>query len=333
MNQSSKTAIVTGSNGYIGGQTVRAFKDQGYSVLGIDWRNIRNRNVADGFLHSNCSYPSIAEFAAYNEVETIVHTAGSSLVGPSVKDPAEYYLNNVGNTASFLKNLADHGWKGNFIFSSSASVYGDPEYTPIDEDHYTNPISPYGNSKLAVEMLLKDAATAYGMGMVALRYFNACGADVTAKHGQEPNATHLVARICENALNPIGKLTIFGNNYPTHDGTCIRDYVHVQDIADAHLVAASIAKPGSFQVYNLGDGVGHSNLEVIRAFEEVSALKVNYEFGPRRDGDPAILVADARKFCTVSGWAPKYSDLATIVSTAYNWYRSDTFKLLKKDDV
>ena len=323
----NKQITVTGASGYIGGQIAKTYKELGYAVVGVDNRHVIDRTrFCDMFMRTNCADPHVADMALKSDV--IVHTAGSSLVGPSVQDPAPYYTNNVGNMASFIKNLVQRGWKGTFIFSSSASVYGEPVTEIIDEEHSKIPISPYGQTKYDGELLLRDSARAYGFAAVALRYFNACGADLQGEHGQEPNATHLVARICEEVLHQ-RELTIFGDNYPTPDGTCIRDYLHVQDIADAHALVPAIAKPGQLQSFNLGAGFGHSNLEVIRAFEEHIGKKVNYKIGPIRAGDPSILIANSEKFKNAADWQPKYSDLATIVKSAWLWYNSDIYKALR----
>ena len=321
--------MVTGASGYIGGQIAKTFQEQGYRVVGVDWRNIPGRaNYCNLFMNKNCDELSVANMVRTLDIEVIVNTAGSSLVGPSVQDPAPYYVNNVGSMAKFLENLNKSGWKGTFIFSSSASVYGEPVTEVIDEDHPKAPISPYGQTKWDGEVMLNECARAYGMKMIALRYFNACGADLAGAHGQEPNATHLVARICEEVL--FGReLTVFGDNYPTKDGTCIRDYLHVQDIADAHLAAIPIARAGELQSFNLGMGVGSSNLEVIRAFEAATGKTVNFKFGPIREGDPSILIANTDKFKAATGWQAKHSDLATIAKSAWLWYNSDTYKRLR----
>jgi UDP-glucose 4-epimerase len=321
--------MVTGASGYIGGQVAKTFQERGYRVVGVDWRNIPGRdNFCNVHMKRNCDEQSVANMVRTLDIEIIVNTAGSSLVGPSVQDPAPYYVNNVGSMAKFVDNLNKVGWKGTFIFSSSASVYGEPVTEVIDEDHPKVPISPYGQTKWDGEVLLRDSAQAYGMKMIALRYFNACGADLAGAHGQEPNATHLVARICEEVL--FGReLTVFGDSYPTKDGTCIRDYLHVQDIAEAHLAAIPIAREGELQSFNLGMGTGSSNLEVIQAFETAVGQKVNFKFGPIREGDPSTLISNTDKFKTATGWQPKHSDLATIVRSAWLWYNSDTYNRLR----
>lgn len=322
--------MVTGASGYIGGQVAKTFQENGYRVVGVDWRDIPDRkNFCNVHVSRNCDEQSVTNMVKTLGIEIIVNTAGSSLVGPSVQDPAPYYVNNVGSMAKFIENLHNVGWKGTFIFSSSASVYGEPVTEVIDEDHPKTPISPYGQTKWDGELLLRDSARAYGMKAIALRYFNACGADLAGAHGQEPNATHLVARICEEVL--FGReLTVFGNNYPTKDGTCIRDYLHVQDIADAHLAALPIARAGELQSFNLGMGVGSSNLEVIRAFEAATGQTVNFKFGPIREGDPSTLIANTDKFKKATGWEPKHSDLDTIAKSAWLWYNSRRYRQLRE---
>jgi UDP-glucose 4-epimerase len=325
-NQTKKRVVITGAGGYIGAHTCLAFKDAGYEVVGID-RNFSTAQWTTEF----CDVAILADFSELQiagtplaDADGFVHIAGSSLVGPSVTDPAPYYMNNVGNTAKLLARLADANYKGKFIFSSSAAVYGEPIQSSIVETHPTVPISPYGQSKLMAEQVIADCAEAYGFKAAALRYFNACGADPKQRHGQVKGATHLIARLCENVLN--GNTTIVnGDDYPTQSGTCVRDYLHVSDIAAAHVDAVEKINK-TFDAYNLGTGTGWSIAEVIDHFEKITGKKVPVEYGPRREGDPAVLVANGSKFHTEFGWIPACSRIDTVIATAWEWYQSERYK-------
>jgi len=237
-----------------------------------------------------------------------------------MKDPETYYKNNFVKTKHLLDFLRSIGWSGRFIFSSSAATYGNPIITPCSEVDPTEPISPYGESKLMIEWLLKSYQRAYGLDFVAFRYFNACGADSQARHGQAPGATHIVARILENYL--AGQdFVCNGNDYDTPDGTCIRDYVHVADIADAHILALNKLLVVS-DVYNLGTTTGASNLEVMKTAASVIGNYFVCQYGPRREGDPALLTADATKFINHANWQPKYN-LKDVIEHAWAWYRCE----------
>jgi UDP-glucose 4-epimerase len=313
--------IVTGASGYIGGQTSIMLKDQGYEVYGIDWarlpEHLYSLNLFEGFLQFDIDSVESCQWIKTVMPDAIIHCAGTSLVGPSVLNPEEYYENNFVKTKHLLDFLRSIGWQGRFIFSSSASTYGNPIITPCCEVDPTEPISPYGESKLMIEWLLKSYQRAYGLDFVTFRYFNACGADPQARHGQAPSATHIIARILENYL--AGKNFVCnGNDYETPDGTCIRDYVHVADIAQAHIMALDSTLVKS-DVYNLGTTTGASNLEVLGTANTVIDDEPLWNYGPRRDGDPALLTADASKFSNHAGWIPKYN-LTEIITHAWAWY-------------
>lgn len=319
----NKRILVTGCEGYIGGHTCMALKDSGYEVVALDnvsSRNMWRHDLYDTSIISDINYLNVEwlDFAG------IVHLAGTSLVGPSIETPALYYHNNVGGTAKLLLWLASHGFKGTFVFSSSASVYGNVDTDLISENYTTNPINPYGQSKLMAEKVIEDSAKAYGMTAVSLRYFNACGADLHGRFGQMPNTTHIIAKLAESVLNN-RPFVIYGNDYPTDDGTCVRDYLHVSDIAEAHILALESAS-APYNVYNLGTGTGHSILELISVFEQVTNTKINMQHGVRRNGDPARLVADSSRFSADFNWRPNYSSLETIISTAWQWYNSDRYR-------
>lgn len=325
-----KCVAITGCNGYIGGQTVLRFKDLGYYVIGVD-RNTTSpwiRSTVDTFINGEFTNPIFINSIIDKNPSALIHIAGTSLVGPSMTDPGPYYLNNVGNTSKLLSVLASRGWKKTVVFSSSAAVYGDPGSTTITEQSEKLPISPYGQSKLMAEQVLRDCAAGYGFKTIALRYFNACGADSRVRHGQLKEATHLIARIMETIVNK-GVFTLNGDDYQTPDGTCVRDYLHVEDIANAHYLSTLFSegmKPGSSVEFNLGSGQGVSIKEIIASVERITGRMVLTHTGPRRKGDPATLVASAYKFKKETGWKPDASGIDNIVRSAWAWYNSAEYK-------
>jgi UDP-arabinose 4-epimerase len=254
--------------------------------------------------------------------DIIVHCAGTSLVGPSIDDPGEYYNNNIAKTIKLLNCVTNFEKKPLIMFSSSASVYGEPDHSPITENARKNPISPYGNTKAMTETMLKDYWGAYAVPSVCFRYFNAAGSvPDTYDLGQEPDATHIIARVLEASIAGSG-ITINGENFDTHDGTCIRDYVHVWDIARAHVMAADHHygyASAVHRIYNLGTSTGVSNREIVDYVAEKYGL-TQIDYGQRRIGDPPELVADAKFVEAEIGWRPEYSDIATIIDSAYKWY-------------
>ena len=314
----SDTVIVTGSSGYIGGQTVLQLKDAGHRVIGIDIRpspaNIRQ--ALSHVLQGDFASQGSIDFMFMHQPSAIIHCAGTSLVGPSVRDPELYYENNFVRTKRLLDAVVANKSPIRVIFSSSAAVYGDPIMCPCQEEDPPLPISPYGESKHMVELLLQSYQRAYGLDFIAFRYFNAAGADPTGRHGQAPGASHIVARLLEN-IKYQQPFTLNGNNYPTADGTCVRDYIHVADIANAHILAIdSNVAPG---IYNLGTSTGHSNLEVINVAQRITNTALVIEVGAQRDGDPAMLTASPVKFQLATNWQPMFT-LDDIVSHAWNWY-------------
>src|SRR5262249_50358539 len=255
-------------------------------------------------------------------IEAVVHFAAFTYVGESVQDPAKYYQNNVVNTLNFLECLRRHRI-GRFVFSSTAAVYGNPERVPITEEEPKRPINPYGQGKLTVEHALSDYARAYGWGVAALRYFNASGASPDGTIGEDHTPqTHLIPLVIQAVLAQRPHIEIYGTDYATPDGTCIRDYIHVDDLADAHLLALEHLGPGKELCYNLGIGRGYSVREVIRIVEQVTGKPVPVKEGPRRAGDPPSLVASSEKIQRELGWRPRYTELRAIVETAWNWHRS-----------
>lgn len=325
-----KWVAVTGACGYIGGQTVLKFKDKGYKVLGVDRAATAPwiRQACDAFVEGDFTNLMFVLNVVNNNVEAIIHCAGTSLVGPSVLSPGQYYVNNVGNTAKLLAILKENKWQGTFVFSSSAAVYGNPAELPLTEKSPKIPMSPYGHSKLMTEQVIRDCAAAYNLKAISLRYFNACGADLQARHGQVREATHLIARIMESVIKN-SVFTLNGTNYDTPDGTCIRDYLHVDDIANAHYLAVQYAHTmsvGACEEFNLGSGAGASNKEIIASVEKNIPRKVLVHNGPRRDGDPDKLVASASKIVKHMGWKPENSNIDKIVRSAWAWYNSEEFK-------
>lgn len=322
---SKKTVIITGALGFIGSHTAKVFKSAGYYVIGID--RFATIPTAAQYLDQLMvgDFVSTIEAAINSTVVTaIVHCAGTSLVGPSIKDPGEYYNNNAAKTNTMMTILANIGWKGTIVFSSSAATYGVPVQVPIREFDAKIPVSPYGWSKLFCERIIEDHCTAAKMRGIALRYFNAAGCDPDGTLGHVVNDSHMIPRVL-SAYQQGMPFTLYGENYLTPDGTCIRDYLHVMDIAAAHLEAVVLADtlpPASFLVYNLGTGHGYSNSEIIETCEEVVNGIINCEVGPCRPGDPAKLVADSSQFQKDTPWSPKYSDINTIVRTAWNWQKT-----------
>jgi UDP-glucose-4-epimerase GalE len=310
--------MVTGAAGYIGGQTMLALQTQGFKVLGIDTRIFPHhlKSVPDLFLQEDFANKYALDAIADHRPHAIIHCAGTSLVGPSVTNPELYYRNNFVKTKTLLDYLVKSNIKARVIFSSSAATYGNPVMTPCSEEDPTMPVSPYGESKLMIEMMLRSYQQAYGIDYVAFRYFNACGADSQARHGQEPNATHIIARVLES-IRDNKPFTLYGDTYPTPDGTCVRDYVHVDDIARAHVMAVDRTVPSS--VYNLGTSNGASNREIIAMAERVTGQKVDVRIGPIRAGDPDVLTASAALFNNTTTWVPQYN-LEEMVRHAWAWY-------------
>jgi UDP-glucose 4-epimerase len=315
--------LVTGGAGYIGSHTVRLLVERGHDVWSYD-------NLSYGHRHSvPAGRLVVADLADTDRldqaivdkrIEAVVHFAAFTFVGESVREPAKYYRNNLIHTLNLLDCLRRHKvWR--FVFSSTCATYGLPERVPMDEELPQRPINPYGQTKLAVERALADYAQAYGWGYSALRYFNASGASRDGSHGEDHSPeTHLIPLAIQAALGQRPELEIFGTDYPTPDGTCIRDYIHVEDLAEAHLLALEHLQAGKALCYNLGIGRGYSVREVIATVEEVSGKKVPTKEAPRRAGDPPALVAAAGKIHRELGWEPRYKDLRSIVETAWLWH-------------
>lgn len=326
-----KTVIITGALGFIGSHTAKLFKSLGYHVIGIDRAAtipVASQFLDQMFLDDFVDMAAVA--AVVNDAQAIVHCAGSSLVGPSISDPTEYYNNNSAKTNKMMHDLAKRKWHGTVVFSSSAATYGIPaENRDIYETDPQNPISPYGWSKLFCEKIIKDHCYAHDMKGIALRYFNACGCDPDGKLGHVEDDTHIIPSILR-AYHNHQTFKLNGNDYDTPDGTCIRDYLHVSDIAWAHLVAVEKANEfdqGQFRAYNLGTGRGYSNREIIDACQQAVNDEIGVIIGPRRIGDPDKLVANSDLFRQTTSWLPIHSDLDTIVRTSWAWQKNHPIKI------
>ena len=318
----AKNIVITGGTGYIGSHVAKALKVKGgYDTIIID-RERRDHVMpfADCFVQSDYASKEMIDVLNKYNPDAIIHCAGTSLVGPSVENPSEYYVNNVGKTAMFLEWVRLLPKRPAVVFSSSAAVYGQPAVDLIKESTPQNPMSPYGWSKFMIEQMLRDHGRAYGTPYINLRYFNACGADpLDCELGQEPGATHIFAKILEAKLNN-RPFVINGGDFNTPDGTCVRDYVHVWDLAQAHILAVEHLlagrKSGSC---NLGTGKCVSNREIADAVtKQVGEMMIGV--GDRRVGDPDRLVADATLANQILGWYPQHSDIETIIETAWAWY-------------
>ena len=317
--------LVVGGAGYIGSHAVKELNRQGYETVTFDnlvyghrdavkWGAFEEGDMADE--------TRLRELFTSHEIAAVMHFAAYAYVGESVTDPEKYYFNNVAATLNLLKVMREFG-VNKFIFSSTCATYGEPQVVPIPEDHPQNPINPYGMSKLMVEKVLADYNRAYGLKSIAFRYFNAAGADPDGEIGERHDPeTHLIPLVMEAILGG-RKLKIFGEDYPTADGTCIRDYIHVVDLARAHILGLErLLAGGESAVYNLGNGNGYSVKQIIETTEKVSGRKVPYDVAPRRAGDPAALIGSAGKAITELGWKPEFADIDRIIETAWNWHRS-----------
>jgi len=320
-----RAVLVTGGAGYIGSHGAKALQRAGYRVVVFDNLVAGHRGAVK---FGEFVQGEIADTAAVRDalkqydIFAVMHFAAFLDVGESVREPAKYYRNNVGGALSVLEAMAAESVR-HFVFSSTCATYGEPLETPIPETHPQNPINSYGESKLAVERALPHFATAYGLRYVALRYFNASGADPDGEIGEDHSPEiHLIPRAIEAATGGRG-LQVFGDDYPTPDGTCLRDYIHVTDLAEAHVKALeSIAGGGPSTAYNLGTGHPHSVKAVIDTVSRVTGRAVPWTLAPRRPGDPAVLYAAPSKAQAELRWTPKLGDLETIVRTAWEWHRS-----------
>jgi UDP-glucose-4-epimerase GalE len=316
--------LVTGGAGYIGSHAVRLLLARGHEVWVYDNLSFGHRSAVPAerlVVGDLAETDRLDQTLVQHRIEAVMHFAAFAYVGESVRDPGKYYRNNVVNTLLLMECLRRAGVQ-RFVFSSTCATYGIPQQVPITEDEPQKPINPYGAGKLVVEWALRDYAAAYGWGFAALRYFNASGAspDGTIGEDHEPE-THLIPLVLQSILGLRAHVEIFGTDYPTPDGTCIRDYIHVDDLAEAHLLALEKLESGKGLHYNIGTGRGYSVREVIRTAEEVTGKKVPVKEGPRRAGDPPALVAAADKVQRELGWRARYAELRPIIETAWNWHR------------
>lgn len=320
---SYKKIIVTGGAGYIGSHCVKRLAELGYEVLTIDNLSSGNRWAV---LYGKLKVVDLADFEKIKQIvktfkpDAVIHFAASIVVPDSVQNPQKYYKNNTENTLNLLKIIIDNNIN-KFIFSSTAAVYGIPEVIPVKEDAPLNPINPYGRSKMMSEMILSDFSKAYDVRYVSLRYFNVAGADPDGKIGQAyKESTHLITRALKCAKGEFSHLEIYGTDYPTKDGTCVRDYIHVTDLVDAHILAFEwLFQDGKSEVFNCGYGHGYSVREVIDAVKKVTGVNFKVMETERRPGDPPILIADSNKIKSKLHWKPKYNDLGFIIKTAWDW--------------
>jgi UDP-glucose 4-epimerase len=315
--------LVTGGAGYIGGFTVHRLLARGHTVVVYDNLSAGHRQaVPDGLLTVGdlSDGDRLGHLMSTERVEAVVHFAASCYVGESVTDPAKYYRNNLANTFTLLEQARRRGVK-RVVFSSTCATYGVPDTVPIPESHSQRPVNPYGNTKLAVERMLADFAPAYGIGFAALRYFNAAGAAADGTRGEHHDPeTHLIPLALQVALGQRSHLDVFGTDYPTPDGTCVRDYVHVEDLAEAHVLALGALVLGEGKFWNVGTGAGSSVRDVVRTCEDVSGKPIAVKEGPRRAGDPPALVATGDAIRRDLGWSPKYPTMRSIVETAWGWH-------------
>lgn len=321
-----ETILVAGGAGYIGSHMVALLVERGYDVVVVDNLSTGHAQAVKGarFYEGDLRDGDFLEKVfSENRIHGVINFAAFSLVAESVADPLKYYNNNVGGATGILTAMKNHGVK-RIVFSSTAATYGEPEQVPILETDKTVPTNCYGETKLSMEKMMAWTSRAHGLRYVALRYFNACGAHPSGAIGEAHNPeTHLIPVILQVPNGQREKLSIFGGDYPTKDGTCVRDYIHVTDLAQAHILALDyLLKGEENNVFNLGNGVGFTNKEVVDVARKVTGHPIPAEIAPRRAGDPAQLVASSEKAKTVLGWKPQYADLEVIVSSAWNWHKS-----------
>jgi UDP-arabinose 4-epimerase len=326
MQNAGKSILVTGGAGYIGAHACKALQKAGYQPV-----------VYDNLVHGHRSFVrwgpfehgDILDFERIDAVlrkhrpDAVMHFAGFAYVGESVACPEKYYQNNITGSLTLLEAM-QRNKINKIVFSSSCTTFGNPEKLPIAESHTQKPLNPYGNTKLAVEAMLKDFDTAYGLKSITLRYFNAAGADPDGEVGENHNPeTHLIPLVFRAGELGGPPLIVFGDDYATPDGSCIRDYIHVADLAEAHVLAlAALKRSMRSNAYNVGNGIGHSVKEIVAAAEKVTGRKISIEIGPRRMGDPPRLVSDSQKAQRELGWRPKYGDIEIILQHAWAWHSS-----------
>jgi UDP-glucose 4-epimerase len=325
--------LITGGAGYIGSHVNKLLNKKGYETIVLDNLIYGHKEFIKWGEFILCDLSNIEQlrliFKKY-PIKAVMHFAAFAYVGESVKNPQKYYLNNVKNTLNLIQVMLENN-VNYIVFSSTCATYGIPKEIPIPENHPQNPINPYGQSKLMVEKILKDYSDAYGLKYVSLRYFNAAGADIETEIGEwhEPE-THLIPLVLDVAIGKSKEVKVFGTDYPTPDGTAIRDFIHVTDLAEAHILALEyLFRENKSDVFNLGNGRGYSVMEVIKETEKITKKEIKYTKWDRREGDPAVLVGSSKKAKEVLGWNPKYDSLSTIIETAWNWH-GKLYKYYKK---
>lgn len=325
MSSPTKNILVTGGAGYIGSHACKALANAGYQPIvydnllyghkwAVQWGPLIIGDISD--------QQKLREVFETYKPQAVMHFAAFAYVGESVHDPAKYYKNNVVGTIHLLEAMRESNIQS-IIFSSSCATYGTPTQLPIPEDHDQNPINPYGKSKWMIEHVLADYEKAYGLQSISLRYFNAAGADPEGLIGESHDPeTHLIPLVLDAASGKRPSITIFGDDYDTHDGTCVRDYIHVEDLAKAHVLALQALQEGQkTRAFNLGNGNGYSIKEIIESVERVTGLTVPVEMGPRREGDPASLIGSAETIKQQLGWNPRFPNIDDIIKTAWNWHQ------------
>lgn len=324
---SKPTILVTGGAGYIGSHAVKTLQKVGYKVLILDNLVYGHQDIAETLdaeliVGDTNDRALLDQLLSDHQISAVMHFAAYAYVGESVTQPDKYYRNNVVGTLSLLEAMVAANIKS-FVFSSTCATYGVPQQTPITEDHPQSPINPYGATKLMVERILQDFDIAYGLKSVIFRYFNAAGADPEVAIGEDHNPeTHLIPLVLQTALGKREAITVYGTDYPTPDGTCIRDYIHVNDLADAHVLGLQyLLKGNQSEIFNLGNGNGFSVKEVIDAAKQITGKPINVVFGDRRAGDPPALVGSSEKARTILNWQPKYADINLILEHAWQWHQ------------
>jgi len=328
MSAKKPSILVTGGAGYIGSHTVLALKQAGYEVVILDNLVYGHRDLVEQVLQVELIEGDTSDRTLLDNLfqsrhfAAVMHFSAYAYVGESVTDPAKYYRNNVLGTLTLLESMLAASIK-NFVFSSTCATYGVPNFIPITEDHPQNPINPYGATKLMVERILTDFDVAYNFKSVRFRYFNAAGANPQGLLGEDHHPeTHLIPLILQTALGQRESISIFGTDYPTPDGTCIRDYIHVNDLADAHILGLEyLLNGGESEVFNLGNGNGFSVREVIAAAEEVTGMVISVKECDRRPGDPPALIGTSEKAHKILNWQPQYPGIKDIVSHAWQWHQ------------
>ncbi|TYQ31836.1 UDP-glucose 4-epimerase GalE [Pseudanabaena sp. UWO310] len=324
---SKQTILVTGGAGYIGSHAVKALQLSGYQVLILDSLVYGHQDIAatldaELIIGDTNDRPLLDRLFSDHQISAVMHFAAYAYVGESVSQPDKYYRNNVVGTLSLLEAMVAANVK-NFVFSSTCASYGVPQQIPITEDHPQAPINPYGATKLMVERILQDFDVAYGLKSVIFRYFNAAGADPMGEIGEDHDPeTHLIPLVLQTAMGKRDAITVYGSDYPTADGTCIRDYIHVTDLADAHVLGLQYLLDGNrSEIFNLGNGNGFSVKEVIDAAKQITGKPIAVVMGDRRAGDPPALVGSSEKARKILNWQPKYADLNLILRHAWQWHQ------------